>query len=194
MAVPQPESDSRERILDTGARLFLERGYADTTLRKIGSEVGMQAASIYYHFASKDELLAEVLERGIAAITGAFCDAVHDLTGAAAFDAAVDAHLTALFGMGPYTAAHVTVFRRAPASVRTRIVPLRDAYEAEWDALLDQLQQDGSIRRDLDLGLVRLTLLGSMNNALEWFDPEGSQSVDGLAEVIKQQFWSGLSA
>lgn len=194
MGVSQSELNSRERILDSGARLFLERGYADTTLRKIGSEVGIQAASIYYHFASKDELLSEVLDRGITAITERFIKAVDGLGAQAAFDAAVDAHLSALFDMGPYTAAHVTVFRRAPLSVRKHIVPLRDAYESEWDSLLRRLQKSGDLRRDLDIRLVRLTLLGSMNSALEWFDPAGSQSLEQLGHVIKQQSWSGLSA
>lgn len=194
MAAIEQEISSRQRILDTGARLFLERGYSDTTLRQIGSEVGIQAASIYYHFPAKDELLAEVLQRGIMAIDEALATAIDGLEGCAAFEAAVSAHLSALFGMGPYTAAHVTVFRRAPASVRKRIVPLRDAYEDRWDGLLRQLQDSGDLRRDLDLGLVRLTLLGSMNSALEWFDADGRHSIEELASVIKQQFWSGLAA
>ena len=194
MAVTTQEISSRQRILDVGARLFLERGYADTTLRMIGAEVGMQAASIYYHFPSKDDLLTEILEHGITAISNAFDDGVEGLEGEAAFAAAIDAHLTALFAEGPFTAAHVTVFRRAPLGVRTTIVPWRDAYEARWDRLLRDIQAHGALASDLDLRLVRLTLLGAMNNSLEWFKPSGSQTVPGLAAVITRQFWSGLAA
>lgn len=188
------DPSSRQRILDVGAQLFLERGYADTTLRMIGSEVGMRAASIYYHFPSKDQLLTEILERGITAIAAAFDEAVSGTPAPDVFAAAVHAHLTALFAEGPYTAAHVTVFRRAPDSVRKAIVPLRDAYEVRWDDLLRRLHREDLLRRDLDLGLVRLTLLGSMNSTLEWFRPAGNQSIDGLASVITTQFWSGLAA
>ena len=194
MAVATEETSSRQRILDVGARLFLDHGYADTTLRKIGAEVGMQAASIYYHFASKDELLTEILEHGITAITAAFDEGVAGLEGEAAFAGAIDAHLTALFAEGPFTAAHVTIFRRTPSTVRRRIVPLRDAYEARWDRLLRDLQASEDMTPDLDVGLVRLTLLGSMNNSLEWFKPGGGHTVDDLAGVITRQFWSGLAA
>lgn len=154
----------------------------------------MQAASIYYHFASKDDLLTEILEQGITAITAAFDDGVAGLEGEAAFAGAVDAHITALYAEGPFTAAHVTIFRRTPSTVRRSIVPLRDAYEARWNRLLQGLQESGDMTQDLDVGLVRLTLLGSMNNSLEWFKPGGEQTVDGLAAFITRQFWSGLAA
>lgn len=187
-------NSSRDKILDVGAQLFLEHGYADTTLRKIGAEVGMRAASIYYHFPSKDDLLTEILAQGIAAISSAFDEAIDGTQGEAAFRAAVLGHLNALFAGGPYTATHVTVFRRAPHTVRKTIVPLRDAYEERWDRLLRSLVSDGVIRTELDLGLVRLTLLGSMNSTLEWFRSGGGLTIDDLADVITEQFWSGLAA
>lgn len=56
---------SRQHILDVAAKLFRATGYTKTSLRDIGERAGMKAGSLYYHFASKEELVAEVLRTGV---------------------------------------------------------------------------------------------------------------------------------
>jgi AcrR family transcriptional regulator len=53
---------AREEILDAAAALFAERGYAGTSTRAIAERVGIRQASLYYHFAGKDEILLDLLE------------------------------------------------------------------------------------------------------------------------------------
>ena len=183
----------RRRILDEAATLFLERGYAATSLRHIAAAVGMKAGSLYYHFTSKEALLEAILLRGIGVMVEAFDDAgaaTCDLAGPARMIAHVRAHLGALFENGPYTAAHITTFRTAPRAVRAAIVPERDAYEAMWTGLLDELATRGEIATDTPIGLSRLILFGAMNSSIEWFDAERG-SLDAFAEAITRQFWSG---
>jgi AcrR family transcriptional regulator len=48
---------TRRRILDAATELFNERGYAGTSIRDITERLGMTKGALYYHFASKDELL-----------------------------------------------------------------------------------------------------------------------------------------
>jgi AcrR family transcriptional regulator len=63
-ATPQQGSDlaPRDQILGAAAALFAEHGYAGTTTRAIAERVGIRQASLYYHFAGKDEILLELLE------------------------------------------------------------------------------------------------------------------------------------
>jgi len=53
--------DTKNRILDAAEVLFAERGFADTSLRLITSDVNL--ASVNYHFGSKKELIQAVLDR-----------------------------------------------------------------------------------------------------------------------------------
>lgn len=187
--------EGRRRILDLAAALFLERGYAGTSLRDIAAAVGMKAGSLYYHFASKEALLQAILRRGVEVMVGAFheaAEATRDLDGRSRFAAHVRAHLGALYENGPYTAAHVTTFRTAPSSVCDTIVPERDAYEAMWTGLLEELASRHEIAPDASIGLSRLILFGAMNSSVEWFDPERG-SLDTIAEAITRQLWPGLS-
>jgi AcrR family transcriptional regulator len=48
---------TRERILDIALDLFVEKGYDKTSLREIAEELGFSKAALYYHFASKDDIL-----------------------------------------------------------------------------------------------------------------------------------------
>ncbi|UCG41377.1 MAG: TetR family transcriptional regulator [Acidimicrobiia bacterium] len=181
----------RDGILDAAARRFLEHGYAETSVRDIAAEVGVKAASIYYHFESKDELLATILDEGIDRITATVQEA---LTGAgergagARLRLAIGAHLAALFEHGPYTAAHVGVFPSAPEAVRAAGLPARDAYESIWSRLLSEAAAEGVLHGGGDLGVVRLALLGAMNATLQWFDPDGPRSLDDVAATITACF------
>jgi AcrR family transcriptional regulator len=56
-AVPTDEKTTRDRILDVALDLFVERGYDKTSLREIAEALGFSKAAIYYHFASKQDIL-----------------------------------------------------------------------------------------------------------------------------------------
>lgn len=57
-----PSASARDEILDAAAELFAQRGYAATSTRLIAERVGIRQASLYYHFANKEKILAELLE------------------------------------------------------------------------------------------------------------------------------------
>jgi len=195
IAEPTVETAGRDRILDEAASLFLKQGYEAASVRRIAEAVGMQAASIYHHFNSKEDLLAVILHRGLEVMTVAFDDASTATLGAPGRErlaAHIRAHLAALYENGPYTATHVTTFRTAPESVRTTIVPQRDAYEALWTTLLNDLVTSGVLTPDTAVGPARLMLLGGMNASVEWFDPQRG-SLDDLAHLITRQTLYGLS-
>jgi AcrR family transcriptional regulator len=52
----------REEILGAAAKLFTTLGYGATTTREIADRAGLRQASLYYHFAGKDDILAALLE------------------------------------------------------------------------------------------------------------------------------------
>jgi len=50
-------ASTRERILDVALDLFTEKGFDGTSLREIAERLGVTKAALYYHFASKDDIL-----------------------------------------------------------------------------------------------------------------------------------------
>lgn len=66
-AVPNSDSDRspRDQILDAAAALFVENGISATSTRAIAERVGIRQASLYYHFAGKDDMLVELLTTSV---------------------------------------------------------------------------------------------------------------------------------
>jgi AcrR family transcriptional regulator len=57
----RPGKTAREEILDAAAELFTNQGYASTSTRAIADAVGVRQASLYHHFATKDDILDALL-------------------------------------------------------------------------------------------------------------------------------------
>ncbi|MGP8060867.1 MAG: TetR/AcrR family transcriptional regulator [Acidimicrobiales bacterium] len=55
--VEPTEPDTRQRILDVALDLFIAQGFDGTSLREIAEKLGVTKAALYYHFASKDDIL-----------------------------------------------------------------------------------------------------------------------------------------
>ncbi|MGW4117805.1 TetR/AcrR family transcriptional regulator [Nocardia sp. NPDC004711] len=55
-------SDTRERIRSVAMELFSERGYEKTSLREIAERLGVTKAALYYHFRTKEDIVASLSE------------------------------------------------------------------------------------------------------------------------------------
>lgn len=55
----------KQDIINCAARLFREQGYPNTSITDIGKAVGVSSAALYYHFASKEDILEQVIVYGL---------------------------------------------------------------------------------------------------------------------------------
>ena len=60
--MPRSSDQTRKRILDAAYRLFRRQGYSRVSMDEIAAATGVTKRTLYYHFESKDQLLAHVLE------------------------------------------------------------------------------------------------------------------------------------
>lgn len=186
---------SRERVLAAAAKIFSERGYAGTTMRAVAKEVGLQAASLYYHYRSKEELIEAVLDHGIngvsATVHAAIAALPADVTARQLIGAAVLAHLRGVVEYGAYAVSARRVLGQVPAHVRRKHVRLRDAYGEFWLDLLTSARQSGDWRADVDTRLARTFILGALNSALDWYNPQG-KALDEVASQFSLLISDGL--
>ncbi len=177
-------SRSRREILDAAARCLRSHGYYATTLRDIAAAVGMKAGSIYYHFVSKDEIVAAVMNEGVDRVF----DSVESVLRSLPPDtdlrlrvgAAIRAHLSALLEYSDYTSAGLKAFSNAPESVRQAARAHRRRYEAIWGKLIDELMRAGRAPPGASAETLRLAVLGLMNWSPEWYRSK-RHSIETLA-------------
>ncbi len=72
-AVPQRDAGeaTRARIVEVALELIADRGFSATTTREIAERLGFTKAALYYHFRTKDDLLAAIVApamTGLAAL------------------------------------------------------------------------------------------------------------------------------
>jgi len=179
---------SRHLILDVAAGLFAEKGFAETTMRQIAAKAGMQAGSVYYHFASKEQIFGEILTIAMRTIYTAVRGKVDDLgSEATAHDclhAAIRAHLTVLYSNVHYTSLSGNFWGQLPVEVTQTTLPDRTVYEEYWNWLLRDAWAAGALNRGLSVPLVRPLILGSLNRTVTWFDPNRGNLYDLIATVL----------
>jgi AcrR family transcriptional regulator len=75
-ALHPARDDTRTRILDTALELIAEKGFAGTSTRELSERLGFTKAALYYHFRTKDDLLAALISPALDDLAAL----VHDAT------------------------------------------------------------------------------------------------------------------
>lgn len=176
-----PRQDNRrERLLDAAAKLFSERGFHATSIRDIAKAVGMLSGSIYYHFASKEEMLLAVYEEGVRGVAERVEQAVADYREPwARLEAACAAHLSGLIAHRDYARVMIQTSPDEAGSAGRRIRELRRDYERRFRDLIEDL----TLPPGIDPNYLRLLLFGALNWSQIWYRPGGDPP-----EVVAKRF------
>jgi AcrR family transcriptional regulator len=59
----------RQQIIEAAARLMVQKGIEQTSLSDIANEVGISKGSLYYYYASKDDLIFDITDTHINQIS-----------------------------------------------------------------------------------------------------------------------------
>ena len=188
MTGPRVEIDSRARIVRESARLFREHGFEGTSVRDIAAATGLQSGSWVYHFKTKQDILAAVMEEGLRASLPRI-EAIGRDTRAprARFRALVRAHLDTILGRGQdFIPVLLYDWRSLAAAGRPRVVALQRRYEAVWEQVIAELQASGDWPRPTRVD--RLLMFGALNWIARWYRPGGTLTVTELAEEAVRFF------
>jgi hypothetical protein len=105
--------------------------------------------------------------------------------------AAIEGHVLMVLEIGDYTSANIRIFGQVPDDVRARHLGDQRAYGGVWRALLEDARAGGEIRSDLDLGVIRMLILGALNWTAEWYRP-GPQTATEVAREATAMICDGL--
>jgi AcrR family transcriptional regulator len=179
---------TRRRLLDAAAAELARLGPPGVSLAGIAATAGLKTGSIYFHFASKDELIATVLAEGLRQTLRLLDEAlsvVPDTADARArLRAAIRAHLVALHELDDYAIITVTRGAGDDLPVATEFRELRRRYGARWAELIADAQRAGVLRGGDDPRDVRDLLFGAMNSALSRKKWSPDAQADALARLL----------
>lgn len=186
------DGNRRQELIRAAAHLFRQQGFAATSTRDIATACGMRSGSPFYHFDSKQALLAAVMEEGMRFAVARQAEV---LAGAGApgqplvprFRAMVRSHLDVLLGPdSDFIPVMLYEWRSLTPAQREAVVALKNTYEAPWSDLLAELHAAGHLRGDP--ALARLLMFGALNWSARWFDPTRRASLNDVTDAALQLF------
>ncbi|HEV7752737.1 MAG TPA: TetR/AcrR family transcriptional regulator [Baekduia sp.] len=185
---------TRQVILAAAAKLFRERGFAETTTRDLGKAAGIRGPSLYHHFETKQDLLFGVCRESVRRLRVA-ADGVPPVgTVDEQLDALILTHVETVVSDPDLHAVAMVDSRALTGERRAAIVEAREGYERRIERLIKTGQEQGTIRSDMSAHDVTLFLFSMLNWTLFWQRTPGSADASQLAVRLSRLFFDGANA
>jgi AcrR family transcriptional regulator len=182
-AVRAARTETQAKIIAVATELFAQQGYHATGVAELGRAVGLGAGALYHHIGSKEELLLTIVRAHLEDVL-----AFGSLLLAAEGTAVAKLHELAREHMRlvAHRRTELLVMLRELDSLtgqrRADMLALRDAVEDVWNEVVRRGVEAGELT-DLDPMFVKV-VLGAMNYSLFWFQPDGSETPEQMADRI----------
>lgn len=189
----QPENRSvREKVLAAAVQLFATYGYHAATMRVIARMAGIQAASIYYHYANKQALLVEIMETHMLHLNENLERIVskQDSVQQRLYEAIAN-HIRLHTTFKSEFFIIDTEIRALEDKNRGNILALRDQYENMLQKLLREGMEQG-ILRETDEKVSSYAIIAMCTEVAGWFRPSGRLSVQQVIDIYVQMITEGL--
>lgn len=185
---------TRKQILDAAATIFAEKGYSLTRLSDIAQASGIHLTGLYYYYDNKEELVSDIIchapSRAANGLKEALSALPADVGHRRRIEVAIEVYVKYILATDDYARADHRVASQISPEVRQRALSIAREINDIWRQLLDDAAKAGEIRSDLDMTMLRMLMLGSMNWTIEWFRPEQGPPTK-LIEVMKALFFDG---
>ena len=182
----------KEELIRVATRYFSERGYQNTTLEDIVSQVNISRVTFYTYFASKEALLKAIFERasatyqqGLEEILAQPLSCQEKLRQVVAFQVASVTSEQPL----------ARIFFREEASVPRDTAELVAATQRRRDRLLEKEIAKGIRSGEVINENPRLLMhafVGMCNWLYQWYQPGGPVTPDEIVRVFTRVLESGL--
>lgn len=182
----------RDKILAAAVQLFAEYGYNAATMRDIAQIAGIQAASIYYHYPSKQTLLVEIMEthmRKLNANLKRIVSKPHDVQ--QRLYEAISNHILLHTTFKSEFFIIDTEIRALEGDNRGKILALRDYYEDLIQGLLCEGMEQGVLYQ-ADVKISSYAIIAMCTEVAQWFRPSGRLNVQQVIEMYFQMITKGL--
>lgn len=181
----------RDSLVRVCVEVFNRRGYEATSMGSLAKELGISKSAIYHHVKSKEEILDAALSHSLAELEEVVASAAaQDLRAIEELEAIITESVNVLTRSLPY----VTLLLRLRGNSELETAALRRRREITLRIaqLIDQAQQDGDIRSDIDARTASRLAMGMVNSIVDWFRPERAEGAAPLAQTVSGLLLGGL--
>lgn len=185
-------ADMKATIKSVSIDLFFKKGYFATSISDIAKGSGIQKASIYYHYANKEDLLYHILKSTMDNLTTYLKSSLLSVEGVEQrMRVAVRSHVRFHLERQKENFIANSELRGITAEHFRTIVKKRDEYEAIFQSLIHQGAEEGAFAK-VDVKILSYAILTLCTAGATWYKPNGRLTVDEIADIYENFIISGL--
>jgi len=182
----------KAQIEEKATRLFREKGYAATSMRDLAQVLGIEAASLYSHIKSKEQILQKICFR----MADEFFDAwkaveQNDTSYAQQMEKAAIAHVKVITTDTDASAVFFNEWRHLSEPYLSDFLQLRNDYEGRFISIIENGIAAGEFK-SVDSKFMMLAILSSLNWTHNWYKPNGKLNPEEVALKLSNLILNGL--
>jgi AcrR family transcriptional regulator len=182
----------RQELLEIASEVFALRGYEAPSVAELAAAFGLQKATFYHYFQSKEELLQAVLRSGIERIYGEALDAIREYPDPVMrLKALLACHARHVEREGSRVIVYLVERHVLSEDFQKEYVALRRKYDQLFVATIEEGQRSGRMRSG-DPQVMAYGLIGMYNWLVQWYQPSGPLSVDEIHQAFCGMALHGL--
>jgi len=188
----------RDELVRIAAQQFKQSGYRATTLAEIGHKAGLDRATGYYYFGSKEELFREILRTGVdqnirECVKISQNDTLDSLE---KLQAIIQQLMKAYDEHYPHMYVYIQEEMDRIASEKSvwaqELAGQTRKFEKIVMGLISETIAAGKMRDDIPVSIVANAIFGMLNWTHRWYQPGGAHGADEVSRSFAKIFLDGM--
>lgn len=183
-------------ILEAAIKVFAKNGFYQSTVAQIAREAGVADGTIYLYFENKEDILYQFFANKTRQIFDQFQKVVEEgATAESKLRNLTKTHLGEFQGnidMAIVFQAETRQVRQSDA-IRTHVLDIARKYREVIGMIIEGGQSEGSMRKDLYLGLVKTYITGAIDEVINsWVLADGKYDLVSMADPLVDLYIKGI--
>jgi TetR/AcrR family fatty acid metabolism transcriptional regulator len=187
-------TEKYQRILEAAVKVFAEQGFFQSTIAQIAKEAGVADGTIYLYFKNKDDILVQFYQYKTRQIFERFREAVSQPeTAEEKLRCLIRVHLEEFQKDRNMAIVYQAETHQNRWLGDQHIKAMSKTYRDIISEVVELGQEEGSIRRDLFMGLVKRLINGAVDEVINaWIHSGGQYDLVTMADPLVDLFINGI--
>ena len=182
------------QILEAAIKVFARQGFHQSTVAQIAKEARVADGTIYLYFKNKDDILVQFFNYKTKLVFDSF------RTEVARADSSLDKlrylirrHLEEFQRNREMAVVYQVETHQSSRLAEAQIKEMSKMYRDLISEIVEQGQQEGTIRKDLYVGLVKRFIIGAVDEVINtWLHSNGEYDLVSMADPLVEMFIKGI--
>jgi TetR/AcrR family fatty acid metabolism transcriptional regulator len=193
--IKQPEKNHKyHQILEAAVKVFARQGFHQSTVAQIAKEAGVADGTIYLYFKNKDDILVQFFSYRTKQVFESFRGEVDRAeTSSDKLRNLVRRHLAEFQRDRDGAVVYQVETHQSSRLAEAQIREMSQMYRDLISEIVEQGQQEGTIRKELYVGLVKRFVIGAVDEVINtWLHSNEEYDLVSMADPLVELFIKGI--